>query len=96
MRELIWKWLLLIFSPENLGRRQITPGFQRENLPVWGVLTALFIAYTVLVAGHTFNLYLPIEDDWDWQEVTFPYLGWFITVAGFLYASWKVIQSSGV
>ena len=83
----MWKWLLLIFSPENLGRRQITPGFQRENLPVWGVLTALFIAYTVLVAGHTFNLYLPIEDDWDWQEVTFPYLGWFITVAGFLYAS---------
>ncbi len=87
MRQLLWKWLLVIFSPENLGRRQLAPGFQRENLPVWGVLAALFIAYTVLIAGHTFELYLPIEDTWDWQEIEFPDLGWFVTVAGFIYAS---------
>jgi len=83
----MWKWLLIVFSPESLGRRQLTPGFQRENLPVWGVLAALFVLYTTLVAGHTFELYLPIEDAWDWQEVEFPYLGWFVSVAGFLYTS---------
>jgi TRAP transporter 4TM/12TM fusion protein len=87
VRELLWNWLLLIFSPESLGRRKLTPGFQRENLPVWGVMAALFVLYTAFVAGNTFELYLPIEDAWDWQEVEFPYLGWFVTVAGFLYAS---------
>lgn len=87
MREVIWKSLLFIFSPEALGRRQLTPGFRRENLPVWGVLTALLVAYTVLVAGRTFDLYLPLEDVWDWQEVEFPHLGWLVGVGGFLYAS---------
>ncbi len=87
MREVIWKWLLVIFSPESLGRRQLTPGFQRENLPVWGALAALFVLYTTLVAGNTFELYLPIEDVWEWQEVEFPHLGWVVGVGGFLYAS---------
>ncbi|MDH3289196.1 MAG: TRAP transporter fused permease subunit [Betaproteobacteria bacterium] len=87
MRGLMWKWMLMIFSPESLGRRQLTRGFQRENLPVWGVLAALFVLYTTLVAGRTFELYLPLEDAWDWQEVTFPHLGWFVGVGGFLYTS---------
>jgi TRAP transporter 4TM/12TM fusion protein len=69
------KWLLAIFVPENIGRRHLARGFQPANLPVWGVMTALFAVYVTAIAGGTFNLYLPIQDGWDWQEITFPQVG---------------------
>lgn len=83
----MWKWMLMIFSPESLGRRQLARGFQRENLPVWGVLATLFVLYTTLIAGRTFELYFPLQEVWDWQEVTFPHLGWLVGVGAFLYTS---------
>ncbi|MDH5535745.1 MAG: TRAP transporter fused permease subunit, partial [Betaproteobacteria bacterium] len=87
MRDAVWKFLLAIFAPENVRRRNLARGFQRENLPVWGALAAMLVAYTVVIAGSTFNLYLPIEETWDWQEVTFPHLGWVVGAGGFLYVS---------
>jgi len=87
VREVIWKWLLMIFAPENIGRRDLARGFQRENLAIWGVLVALLVLYIAFVAGHTFNLYLPLQDDWDWQEVTFPRLSWVIGGGGFILAT---------
>ncbi len=87
MRDALWRFLLAIFAPENVRRRELARGFQRENLPVWGALAALFAVYAVFVAGSTFNLYLPIEDTWDWQEVTFPHLGWVVGAGGFAYVS---------
>ena len=83
----MWKWLLMIFAPENVGRRELARGFQRENLPIWGVLTALLVLYLAFVAGHTFHLYLPLQDDWDWQEVTFPRLNWVVGGGGFILAT---------
>ncbi|MBI4206562.1 MAG: TRAP transporter fused permease subunit [Betaproteobacteria bacterium] len=87
MRDAVWKWLLVIFAPENVRRRDLARGFQRENLPVWAGLAAIFLIYTAVIAGRTFNLYLPLEDAWDWQEVTFPHLGWVVSAGGFLYFS---------
>ncbi|MBI4251871.1 MAG: TRAP transporter fused permease subunit [Candidatus Tectomicrobia bacterium] len=77
----------MIFAPESISRRQLDRGFQRENLPVWGALAVLFLIYVTVIAGRTFNLYLPIEDAWDWQEVTFPRLGLVLGGGGFLFAS---------
>lgn len=87
MRDVVWKWLLVVFAPENVRRRDLARGFQRENVPVWGALAAMFAIYTAAIAGGTFNLYLPLEEGWDWQEVTFPNLGWIVGTGGFLYAS---------
>jgi len=87
VRDVVWKWLLVIFAPENVRRRDLARGFQRENLPVWGALAAVFVIYTAAIAGRTFSLYFPIEDGWDWQEVTFPHLGWVVSAGGFLYVS---------
>ncbi|MBI3129581.1 MAG: TRAP transporter fused permease subunit [Candidatus Tectomicrobia bacterium] len=87
MRDMMWKWLLVIFSPESLGRRQLARGLQRESLPVWGAATFLLLLYVTLLAGGTFNLFLPADDVWAWQEVTFPLLGPVVGLGGFLVAS---------
>ena len=84
---MIWNWLIMIFAPENVRRRQLTPGFQRETLPLWGALTALLLIYVTAVSGRTFNLYLPIEDSWEWQEVIFPNLGFLLGAGGYLFVS---------
>lgn len=83
----IWKWMMIIFSPESIARRDLTPGFQREGLPVWGAWTALLLIYVLAISGRTFNLFLPVEDSWDWQKVTFPHLGFAVAGGGFLLAS---------
>ena len=80
----LWKWMLVIFSPESIARRDVTPGFHRESLPVWGAAAFLLLVYVTAIAGRTFNLFLPVEDAWDWQEVTFPALGWAVGGGGFL------------
>jgi TRAP transporter 4TM/12TM fusion protein len=81
------KFLLAVFAPENIRRRDIARGFQRENLPVWGALATVFAIYSLVIAGRTFNLYLPLEEGWAWQEVIFPRLGWIVAAGGFLYVS---------
>ncbi len=87
MRDAVRKFLLAIFAPENIRRRNLARGFQRENLPAWGALVAAFAIYTVAIAGGTFHLYLPLEEGWDWQEVLFPHLGWVVSAGGMLYVS---------
>ena len=39
-----WGWIRFIFSPESAHRRDLSPGFQRESVPVWLFLTALCMA----------------------------------------------------
>ncbi len=69
-----WGWIRFIFSPESAHRRDLSPGFQRESVPVWLFLTALFFFYQFAMAGKTYNLYLPYEIGWEWQKTEFPVL----------------------
>ena len=78
--DFLWEWLRFIFAPESATRRDIEPGFQKQNLPVFVFLSCLLLAYILFFAGRTYNLYLPYEIAWDWQEVEFPALdAWLYT-----------------
>ena len=70
----LWVWLKFIFAPESAARRDIEPGLQKKGLPVFAFLSALLLVYVVFLAGRTYNLYLPYEISWEWQEVEFPNL----------------------
>ena len=70
----LWVWLKFIFAPESAARRDIEPGLQKKGLPVFAFLSALLLLYVVFFAGRTYNLYLPYEISWEWQEVEFPTL----------------------
>ena len=81
------KWLKFIISPDAMPRRDMTPGFQKEGLPVWAVLTAIFILYQLLIGGKTFTLFFPEGSDWRWQEVRLPLFGFWVSSLSFLYTT---------
>lgn len=83
----LWEWMRFIFAPESATRRDIEPGFQKQNLPVFVFLTVLLLVYIVFFAGRTYNLYLPYEIAWDWQEVEFPALDAWLYALIWLYVS---------
>ena len=72
--EIVWGWLRFIFAPESANRRDLSPGIQKENIPVWLFLSALLFTYIIFYAGGKYNLYFPYEIGWEWQEVIFPAL----------------------
>ena len=85
--DFLWEWLRFIFAPESATRRDIEPGFQKQNLPVCVFLSCLLFAYIVFFAGRSYNLYLPYEIAWDWQEVEFPALDAWLYALIWLYVS---------
>ncbi len=82
-----WSWIRFVFAPESTTRRDLSRGFQRENLPVWLFLTALFFFYQFAMAGRTYNLYLPYEIGWEWQKVVFPVLAIWLSALIWLFVS---------
>ncbi len=85
--ESLWVWLKFIFAPESAVRRDIEPGFQKNNLPVFAFLTTLLLFYVVFLAGRKYNLYLPYEISWEWEEVEFPVLELWLYALIWLYVS---------
>lgn len=81
----VFKWLKFLVSPDAPPRRDLAPGFQREGIPIWGVLTAFLIVYQLLIGGHTFHLFLPVDITWRWQEIRMPALGLWLSSFIFLY-----------
>jgi len=73
--DVVWGWTRFVFSPESIRPRELSSGFQRENLPVCLFLTVLFLFYQLAMSGKTYNLFLPYEIGWEWQETLFPVLG---------------------
>ena len=84
---LLFRWLKLIVSPDPAPRRIFTPGFQKEGLPIWAVLTVLFVLYQLFVGGKTLNLFLPDEVSWSWHDVHLPRLGIWISSVCFIYTT---------
>jgi len=41
----LWIWVRFILAPESTRRRVLAGGLQRENLPVWYCLSAVFLIY---------------------------------------------------
>lgn len=76
-----------LLSPEMGKRREIRSGFQRENLPVWLCLMALYIVYQVALAGRTYELFVPHQVGWEWLKVTFPILGGAVSAGILLFAT---------
>jgi TRAP transporter 4TM/12TM fusion protein len=67
-------WLKSIISPEMKARRILAPGFQKEGIPLWAVLTGLFLLYQFLIGGRTATLFLPAGPIWRWHPITLPQL----------------------
>ena len=82
-----WRWIRFILAPESAIRRDIEPGLQKKNLPVFIFLSALLLVYIVIFAGRKYNLYLPYEISWEWQEVDFPALDAWLYALIWLYVS---------
>ncbi|MFP6890131.1 MAG: TRAP transporter fused permease subunit [Nitrospinota bacterium] len=82
-----WGWVRFIFSPEAIRPRELSSGFQRENLPVALFLTALFLFYQLAMAGRTYNLFLPYEIGWEWQKTLFPVLGFWLSALIWFYVT---------
>ena len=82
-----WRWIRFIFAPESVIRRDIEPGLQKKNIPVFVFLSALLLVYIVIFAGRKYNLYLPYEISWEWQEVDFPALDAWLYALIWLYVS---------
>ena len=82
-----WRWIRFIIAPESAIRRDIEPGLQKKNLPVFIFLSALLLVYIVIFAGREYNLYLPYEISWEWQEVDFPALDAWLYALIWLYVS---------
>ncbi len=85
--NLLGGWLRFIFAPESAIRRDIEPGLQKKNLPVFIFLSAILLVYIVIFAGRKYNLYLPYEISWEWQEVEFPALEFWLYALIWLYVS---------
>ncbi len=85
--NLLGGWLRFIFAPESAIRRDIEPGLQKKNLPVFIFLSAILLVYIVIFAGRKYNLYLPYEISWEWQEVDFPALEFWLYALIWLYVS---------
>ncbi|MAE05637.1 MAG: hypothetical protein CMH76_04810 [Nitrospinae bacterium] len=85
--DMAWAWIRFVFAPEAVPRRDLSSGFQRENLPVWLFLTVLFFFYQIAMAGRTYNLYLPYEIAWEWQKVVFPVLEVWLAALIWLFVS---------
>ncbi len=83
----IWEWMRFIFAPESATRRDIPSGFQKKNLPTCLFLSCLLLVYIVLLAGKKYNLYLPYEIAWEWQEVDFPALDVWLYALIWLYVA---------
>jgi len=56
--------------PEMSSRRALREGVTRENVGVWGLLTAAILVFAVFLAGTTLTLFLPHYYSWQWVEVT--------------------------
>jgi TRAP-type uncharacterized transport system fused permease subunit len=85
--SLMLHWLRVIISPDPAERRIFKPGFQQEGLPIWVVLTVLFVLYNLLLGGKTFNLFLPDDMAWTWHDVKLPRLGLLISAGCFIYVT---------
>ena len=85
--DFLWGWMRFIFAPESAIRRDIEPGLQKKNIPVFVFLSALLLVYIVIFAGRKYNLYLPYEISWEWQEVEFPALEFWLYALIWLYVS---------
>lgn len=85
--ETVWGWIRFILSPEMGKRRELQRGIQRENLPVWFFLMALFVIYQVALSGRTYELLSPHQIAWEWQKITFPYLGATVSAGVLLFAT---------
>jgi hypothetical protein len=85
--EFIWGLIRSLLSPEMGKRREIRPGFQRENIPVWLCLMALYIVYEVALAGRTHELLVPHQVEWEWLKIPFPHLGFNVSAGILLFAT---------
>lgn len=81
------RFLKSIFSPETAPRRNIAPGFQKEGVPIWVVLTVLYVLYELFVGGKTFNLFVPENITWQWDKIHMPFLGFWISLICFVYTT---------
>ena len=85
--ETIWGLIRSVLSPAMGKRREIRPGFQRENIPVWLCLMALYIVYQAALAGRTYELLAPHQVGWEWQKIPFPALDFAVSAGILLFAS---------
>jgi TRAP transporter 4TM/12TM fusion protein len=85
--NILLKYLKMIISPESKPRRVIPPGFQKEGVPFWAVVTILLLLYQVLFAGKTYTLFLPDGLAWGWQELRLPVLDFWTCSVFMLYMS---------
>ena len=83
----LWVWVRFVFAPESADRRDLSPGFQKKSMPVWLFLSSMFFIYIIFFAGEKYNLYLPYEISWEWQDVTFPALEVWLYALIWLYVS---------
>lgn len=76
-----------MISPDSRPRREIAPGFQKEGIPLWAVLTTLLLLYQLLIGGKSFSLFVPEGIVWGWRDVRLPLLGFWVAAFSFLYTS---------
>ncbi|MBT3823158.1 MAG: TRAP transporter fused permease subunit, partial [Nitrospinaceae bacterium] len=76
-----------LLSPEMGKRRDIRPGFQRENIPVWLCLMALYVIYQVALGGRTYELFVPDQAGMAWLKVPFPVLNFAVSAGILLFAT---------
>jgi len=62
--------MMRFFMPEMSSRRALREGVTRENVVVWGLLTAAIVVVAVFLAGRSLTLFLPHYYSWQWVEVT--------------------------
>jgi len=62
--------LAYLFKPEIKSRRVLSEGVTRGNLLLLGVFSAIVLLLSVVLAGQTFQIYLPHLVGWQWVDVT--------------------------
>ena len=80
-------WLKTMIAPEMKARRILAPGFQKEGIPLWAVLTGLFLLYQFLIGGRTVTLFLPNGPFWGWHPIRLPLLDFWTSTFFLIYLS---------
>jgi len=80
-------WIKSIISPEMKTRRILDPGFQKEGIPLWILLTVFLLLYQLFVGGKAYTLFLPSDIAWELQKIQLPDLGFWTCSILFLYGT---------
>ena len=81
------KYLKMVISPDSAPRRVLSPGFQKEGVPLWAIVTILLLLYQVFFAGKTYTLFLPDGLTWSWQALRLPVLDFWTCSIFLIYMS---------